>query len=119
VSFYAITYNGLSSEHPCGGSYDLAFTLKGGYSFSGACGVGGADFWSMSDGGSGYDERINIVQVYPTDCTRSNPFIAYIKVKASDAQGNGLRTGTNPSPYFIDPTQFTYAGETLQVSCPP
>jgi len=116
VSSYAVTYNGGS----CGGSYDIAFTLKPGGSFSGVCGNGAADFWSMSDGGSGYDENIDTVKVYPNDttCSRNTPFIAYIKVKALDTQGNGFTTGTDPSPYFIDPRQFTYAGETIQVSCP-
>jgi len=115
ISFYGITYNGGQ----CGGSYDIAFTAKYGF-FPGVCGTGGSDLWSVSDGGTGYDTEINVVRVFPYDpnCSRSNPFIAYIKVKAYDAQSNPKKTGAGPSPYFIDPTQFVNPGDTIRVVCP-
>jgi len=108
---YGIQYSGGT----CPGFYDVSFVFK---ASSGTCGGAIADLWSVSGMGTGFDEASNIVRVFPHDpyCQRQ-PFTANIKVKAYDALGTPSRTGTGPSPYVIDPTQFSQ--NVLSLRCDP
>jgi hypothetical protein len=108
---YGIQYSGGT----CPGFYDVSFVFK---ESTGSCGGAIADLWSVSGMGTGFDEASNIVRVFPNDpYCQGQPFTANIKVKAYDALGTPSRTGTGPSPYVIDPSQFNQ--NVLALRCDP
>ena len=121
ISRYAISYNGGAG----GGSYDISFTLKSGNLSNGTCGAGQADFWFLDDfceyqvpsTGSGQNTFQYIVRVFPCDATRTQTFNAYIKLKAYDSVGTPMKSGGDPSPFFVDPSQFPSAGTIRSYDC--